>query len=60
MSKNPPKDNDIAFIQTMAEVQIMTAVPALILDFERPVDRFIHLMQKKPGDLQPSGINYLY
>jgi hypothetical protein len=30
----------------MAEVQIMTAVPALILDFERPVDRFIYLMQR--------------
>jgi hypothetical protein len=30
----------------MAEVQIMTAVPALILDFERTVDRFIYLMQR--------------
>lgn len=48
LCKNPPKDSDSAFIQAMAEVQIMTAVPALILDFERPVDRFIYLMQRNP------------
>jgi len=46
MSKTPPKDSDTAFIQTMAEVQVMTAVPSLILDFDRPVDRFIYLMQR--------------
>ena len=46
LSKTPPKDTDAAFIQSMAEVQIMTAVPALILDFNRPVDRFIYLMQR--------------
>ena len=48
LCKTPSKDADSAFIQAMAEVQIMTAVPALILDFERPVDRFIHLMQRNP------------
>ena len=48
LCKTPSKDSDSAFIQAMAEVQIMTAVPALILDFERPVDRFIHLMQRNP------------
>lgn len=46
MSKTPPKDSDTAFIQTMAEVQVMTAVPSLMLDFDRPVDRFIYLMQR--------------
>lgn len=46
LCKNPPKDSDSAFIQAMAEVQIMTAVPALVLDFDRPVDRFIYLMQR--------------
>jgi hypothetical protein len=30
----------------LAEVQIMTTLPALILDFNRPVDRFIYLMQR--------------
>ena len=48
LCKNPAKDSDSAFVQAMAEVQIMTAVPALILDFERPVDRFIYLMQRSP------------
>jgi len=48
LSKTPTVDSDTAFIQAMAEVQIMTALPALILDFERPVDRFIHLMQRTP------------
>ena len=46
MSKTPAKDSDSAFIQAMAEVQVMTAVPALILDFDRPVDRFIYMMQR--------------
>jgi hypothetical protein len=46
MSKTPFKETDDAFVRAMAEVQIMTAVPALILDFERPVDRFIYLMQR--------------
>jgi hypothetical protein len=48
LCKNPPKDSDSAFIQAMAEVQVMTAVPALILDYEKPVDRFIYLMQRNP------------
>jgi hypothetical protein len=46
LCKTPPKDTNDAFVQAMAEVQIMTAVPALILDFERTVDRFIYLMQR--------------
>jgi hypothetical protein len=48
LSKTPLKVTDDVFIQKMAEVQIMTALPALILDFERPVDRFIYLMQRNP------------
>jgi len=46
LSKNPPRDSTENFIQVLAEVQIMTALPALILDFNRPVDRFIYLMQR--------------
>jgi hypothetical protein len=46
MSKTPLRVTDDAFIQAMAEVQIMTALPALILDFDRPVDKFIYLMQR--------------
>lgn len=48
LCKTPPKDTDDLFVQAMAEVQIMTAVPALILNFERTVDRFIYLMQRSP------------
>lgn len=48
LCKNPAKDTDDVFIKAMAEVQIMTAVPAIILNFERPVDRFIYLMQRSP------------
>lgn len=48
LSKNPVKVTDDVFIKEMAEVQIMTALPGLILDFDRPVDRFIYLMQRNP------------
>jgi hypothetical protein len=51
LSKNPPKDSD-AFVQAMAEIQVMTALPAMILDFERPTDRFIYLMQRNQRGLQ--------
>jgi hypothetical protein len=46
MSKNPPRDSTENFIQVLAEVQIMTALPALILDFNRHVDRFFYLMRR--------------
>jgi len=48
LSKNVPRDADELFIQTMAEVQIMTALPSLILDFTRAADRYIYLMQRNP------------
>jgi hypothetical protein len=48
LCKTPAKDTDDMFIKAMAEVQIMTAVPAIILNFDRPVDRFIYLMQRSP------------
>jgi len=46
LSKNTPRDSTENFIQVLAEVQIMTALPALVLDFNRPVDRFIYLMRR--------------
>lgn len=46
LSKNPPRDSSENFIQILAEVKIMTALPALILDFNRPVDKFIYLMRR--------------
>ena len=36
----------------MAEVQIMSVSPALILDFSRSIDRFIFLMQRNQRGLQ--------
>lgn len=48
LSKNIPRDSSENFIQVLAEVQIMTALSALILDFNRPVDKFIYLMQRNP------------
>lgn len=48
LSKSVPTASDERFIQAMAEVQIMTALPAIILDFNRPADRFIYLMQRSP------------
>lgn len=46
LSKSIPSASDERFIQAMAEVQVMTALPAIILDFNRPADRFIYLMQR--------------
>jgi len=57
LSKAPLKVTDDAFIQAMAEVQIMTALPSLILDFDRPVDKFIYLMQRNPKLLYFTELN---
>jgi hypothetical protein len=46
LSKNSPRNSSENFIQVLAEVQIMTALSALILDFNRPVDKFIYLMRR--------------
>ena len=45
LTKNPPKDID-DIIKNLAEIQIMVSVPALILDFNRHIDRFIYLMRR--------------
>ena len=46
LSKNTPRNSSENFIQVLAEVQIMSALTALILDFNRPVDKFIYLMRR--------------
>lgn len=51
LSKTPAMNSDDMFIQQMADIQIMTAVPALALDFSRPADRYIYLMQRYKGGL---------
>lgn len=51
LSKTPATNSDDIFIQKMADIQIMTAVPALALDFTRSDDRYIYLMQRYKGGL---------
>lgn len=51
LSKSPAVGPDNEFVQLMADIQIMSALPALILDFERSADRFIYLMQRYRGGL---------
>lgn len=51
LSKSPAVGADNQFIQLMADIQIMTALPALVLDFARSADRFIYLMQRYRGGL---------
>lgn len=51
LSKSPAVGADNEFIHLMADIQIMTALPALALDFERSADRFIYLMQRQRGGL---------
>jgi hypothetical protein len=51
LCKIPVIDAETQFVQTMADIQIMTAIPALALDFSRPADRFIYLMQRTKGGL---------
>jgi len=46
LSKTPPKDIETGFIHALAEVQVMTALQSVILDFDRAVDRFIYLLQR--------------
>lgn len=46
LSKNAPTDDAMAFLHMMAEVQIMTVTPALILDFNLTIDRFIYMLYR--------------
>jgi hypothetical protein len=46
LSKTIPKDAAAAYVQMMAEIQIMTVLPAVLLDFSQSVDRFIFLLQR--------------
>lgn len=51
LSKSPAIGADNQFIQYMADIQIMSALPALALDFTRSADRLIYLMQRYRGGL---------
>jgi hypothetical protein len=48
LSKTAPKNESELAVQRLAEVQIFAALPAAILDFSKPIDRFIYLMQRNP------------
>ena len=51
LSKSPAVGADNEFIHLMADIQVMTALPALALDFGRSADRFIYMMQRHRGGL---------
>jgi len=46
MSKIPSSDPQILLMQELAEIKILTAQPALILDYNDSTDRFITLMHR--------------
>jgi len=46
LSRTAPKDAYEGFIQIMAEAQLLSALPALVLDFTHTVDRYIYLRQQ--------------
>lgn len=47
-----PKTADEHFIARMAEVQVLTTTPALILDYEQSFSRFVHLMHRNMRDIE--------
>lgn len=53
LNKGTDINNSLAFLNMMAEVQIMSILPALILDFTESVDRFIYMMHRNM-----KGIDY--
>ena len=57
LSKVVPKTKDEEFIQMMADIQILSVTPGLILDFNRPVDKFIYLMQRNKSLIYFHEIN---
>jgi hypothetical protein len=52
LSKSPPKDAAEAFLHMMAEVQILSVAPALILNFDYAIDRFIYMMHRELKNLE--------
>ena len=46
LSKTQPQTPDEQITQNMADIQIMSALPATVLDFSRSTDRFIYMMQR--------------
>ena len=50
LSRTPNTNSQ--FLQTMAEVQIMTSLPSLILNYSQDIDRFIYLMRPIRSELE--------
>ena len=51
LSRTPAKESVEIFIQTMAEVQILSLTPALVLDFSKSLDRLVYVLQRSPTGL---------
>jgi len=51
LSRTPAKEPAEIFIQTMAEVQVLSSTPALVLDFSQSLDRLVYVLQRSPTGL---------
>jgi hypothetical protein len=51
LSRTPVKVPSEVFIQTMAEVQLLSSTPALVLDFSQSLDRLVYVLQRSPTGL---------
>ena len=49
LSRTAPKDAYEGFIQMMAEAQLLSGLPAAVLDFTHMIDRYIYLIQRNRG-----------
>lgn len=52
VNKVSPKSADEFFIARMAEVQVLSTTPALVLDFENSLSRYVYLMHRNIRDLE--------
>ena len=48
LSKHAPKDAADGFLHMMGDIHILSEVPAIALDFNQSIDRFIYLIQTNP------------
>lgn len=52
VNKISPKTADDFFMARMAEVQVLATTPALVLDFENSLSRFVYLMHRNAKEIE--------
>ena len=50
--KQPPQNADEIFLRQMAEAQVLSTQPGLILSYQFPFDRYVYLMHRNPRGLE--------